>query len=173
MTRFRTANQRGFSLLEALFAMAVLGIGFLGVGLMQIGGIKANTNATGRTLGVGLAQSVMDDLRSRPVNFVPGFEDDSSADDPLDDEDGDGMLGLDDGMAAPGGNPNPLAADQSMGLNGQVIASDGRNYTVFWNVADNEPVTGAKTLKLFVYWNDQRFGLNRVVMTTVLGGFYL
>lgn len=158
MITVKCRNQRGFSLVEALVAMVLLSIGLLGAGLMQIGSMKANTNAAGRTFGVGLAQSVMDDLRSRPL------------DDALLADTGDRGNDLDDGMAASGGNPVPADADQSMG---QITASDGRDYTIFWNVAEDEPVNGAKTLKLYVYWNDQEFGLNKVIMTTVLGGFYL
>lgn len=161
MTTESSSNQRGFSLIEALIAMMLLSVGLLGAGLLQISSMKANSNAAGRTFGVGLAQSVMDDLRSRPVD-----------DDLLDDGEGetDGAAGLDDGMAAAGGDPNPANADQSMG---QITASDGRDYTIFWNVAVDTPLNGAKTLKLFVYWNDAKFGLNKVIMTTVLGGFYL
>lgn len=158
MTTVRNGKQAGFSLVEALVAMVLLSVGLLAAGLMQIGSIKANSNAAGRTFAVGLAQSVLDNLRSIPVD-----------DDLLDDGDGDGVGGLDDGIAA-GGDPTPTDADQSMG---QVTGSDGRNYTVFWNVAQDVPVDGAKTLKLFVYWNDSKFGLNKVIMTTVLGGLYL
>ena len=160
MTTVKRNNQEGFSLVEALVAMVLLSVGLLAAGLMQIGSMKANANAAGRTFAVGLAQSVLDDLRSLPVD-----------DDLLDDGTGDvdGAGGLDDGMAA-GGSPNPAEADQSMG---QVTGSDGRNYTVFWNVAQDVPVDGVKTLKLFVYWNDSKFGLNKVIMTTVLGGLYL
>jgi prepilin-type N-terminal cleavage/methylation domain-containing protein len=50
-------NQRGFSLIEALIAMVLLS-----VDLLRIGGIKTNTNAAGRTSGVAVARSVMDDL---------------------------------------------------------------------------------------------------------------
>ena len=56
---------------------------------------------------------------------------------------------------------------------GQITGSDGRTYTVFWNVANDVPVTGTKTVRLFVYWDDSKFGLNKVITTTVLGGFYL
>lgn len=159
MIAVNSKNQRGFSLVEALIALVLLSVGLLAAGLMQIGSMKANTNAAGRTFGVGLAQSVMDDLRSRPLGDAL-----------LVDTDADGAAGLDDGMATGGGNPIPANADQSMG---QITASDGRNYTIFWNVADDEPVNGASTLKLYVYWNDQKFGLNKVIMTTVVGGFYL
>jgi type IV pilus assembly protein PilV len=159
MTSTSFGNQRGFSLVEALIAMVLLSVGLLAAGLLQIGGIKANSNAAGRTSGVSLAQSVMDDLRTLPLD-----------DDLLDDTDGDGAAGLNDGMAASGGNPTPANADRSRG---QVTTSDGRTFTVFWNVAGGVPMTGTKTLRVFVYWNDSRFGLNKVVMTTVLGGYYL
>jgi len=158
MTTVKMSNQRGFSLIEALIAMVLLSVGLLGAGLMQIGSMKANTNAAGRTFGVGLAQSVLDDLRSRPLN------DDLLADT------GDRGSALDDGMASVGSDPVPADADQSMGL---ITASDGRDYTIFWNVAEDEPVDNAKTLRLFVYWNDNKFGLNKVIMTSVIGGFYL
>jgi type IV pilus assembly protein PilV len=161
MTRIKIGNQRGFSLIEALVAMVLLSVGLLAAGLLQIGGIKANANAAGRTFGVGLAQSIMDDLRSRSVG------------DALLLDTGDRGNDLDDGRAASGGNPVPADADQKMGLTGQVTGSDGRTYTVFWNVANDVPVTGTKTVRLFVYWNDSKFGLNKVVATTVLGGFYL
>lgn len=158
MTTVINNNQRGFSLVEALIAMVLLSVGLLGAGLMQIGSMKANTNAAGRTFGVGLAQSVLDDLRSRPM------------DDGLLVDTGDRGNHLDDGMASVGGDPVAADADQSMGL---ITASDGRNYTIFWNVAEDAPVNGSKTLKLYVYWNDSKFGLNKVIMTTVLGGLYL
>jgi type IV pilus assembly protein PilV len=158
MIRMRIGNQRGFSLLEALIAMVLLSVGLLAAGLMQIGGIKANANAAGRTFGVGLAQSIMDDLRSRAM------------DDALLVDTGDRGNDLDDGMAAPGSGPVPGVADQSPG---QITGSDGRTYTVFWNVANDVPVTGTKTVRLFVYWDDSKFGLNKVITTTVLGGFYL
>jgi type IV pilus assembly protein PilV len=161
MTRMDIGNQKGFSLIEALVAMVLLSVGLLAAGLLQIGGIKANANAAGRTFGVGLAQSIMDDLRSQPID-----------DEGLLADTGDRGNDLDDGRATSGGNPVPDDADQKMGSTGQVTGSDGRTYTVFWNVAKDKPVAGTKTVRLFVYWNDSQFGLNKVVTTTVLGGFY-
>lgn len=149
-------NQRGFSLVEALVAIVLLSVGMLATGLMQIGGIEGNANATGRTVGLSLAQSIMDDLRSLPL-------DDSLLNDA-------GGQGLDDGMATAGQQPDPSAADCSAG---QITTSDGRRYTVFWNVEDDVPVDKAKTVRLFVYWTEPQFGQHRIVMTTVMGGFYL
>ena len=61
-------NQRGFSLIEAIVAMAILTVGLLAVGLMQISAMKGNTNALSRGDGVAVAQSVMDMLRSLPLD---------------------------------------------------------------------------------------------------------
>jgi type IV pilus assembly protein PilV len=158
MTFTPFGNQRGFSLIEALIAIVLLSVGLLAAGLLQIGGMKANASAAGRTSGIAVAQSILDDLRSRPL------------DDALLVDTGTSGSGLNDGMAIGGGDPTPGNADHSAG---QITAADGRTYTVFWNVADGTPMSGTKTLRLFVYWNDQKFGLNKVVTTTVLGGYYL
>jgi hypothetical protein len=91
-------------------------------------------------------------------------------DDPLLKDGGDTGSGLNNGKAVAGGDPTPGNADQSAG---QITTADGRTFTVFWNVNDGAPVTGTKTLRLFVYWNDLKFGLNKVVIMAVLGGYYL
>lgn len=148
-------NQKGFSLVETLIAIVVLSVGLLAVSLLQIGAMKGNSNAIGRTMGVSLAQSYMDDLKSR------------SLDDSLLVDNGDNGDNLNDGQASGGSAPVPASADHSAG---QITADDGRAYTVFWNVADDVPVNGSKTVRVFVYWNDQRFGLSRVIVTSVLGG---
>jgi type IV pilus modification protein PilV len=148
-------NQKGFSLVETLIAVVVLTVGLLAVSLLQIGAMKGNSNAIGRTMGVSIAQSYMDDLKSR------------SLDDPFLVDNGDNGDNLDDGQASGGAAPVPGSADHSAG---QVKADDGGVYTVFWNVADDVPVNGSKTVRVFVYWNDQRFGLSRVIVTSVLGG---
>ena len=148
-------NQKGFSLVETLIAIVVLSVGLLAVSLLQIGAMKGNSNAIGRTMGVSLAQSYMDDLKSR------------SLDDPLLVDSGDNGDNLDDGQASGSSAPAPASADHSAG---QITADDGRVYTVFWNVTDDVPVSGSKAVRVFVYWNDQRFGLSRVIVTSVLGG---
>jgi len=146
-------NQQGFSLIEAMIAMVILSVGLLAVALMQIGAMKGNTNALSRTDGVAMAQSVMDTLRTLPLNDLLLVDNGSAIDDGRD-------VGA--GFAA-------AAADHD---NGVVAGASGQSYNVFWNVADNDD-TNTKTVRLFVYWTDQKFGLNRVIVTSALGGLYL
>jgi hypothetical protein len=146
-----------------LVALVVLAIGLLAVGLMQIGAMKANTNALGRTDGVAVAQSQLDRLRSLPL-------------DDADLQDGggtnDGIAGLDDGEDGSGTSP-----DINLGT---IIGPNGREYEVFWNVAVNDDDgdgtledSESRVIRVFVYWEDQKFGLNRTITTTTLGGLYL
>lgn len=155
MTKSTINSQQGFSLIEAMIAMVILSVGLMAVGLMQIGAMRSNTNANSRSDGVAISQSTLDALRSLPL-------DDSLLSD-------NGSL-LDAGSAATGGIPNETLADHS---DGTILGSNGQSYTVFWNIIDNAPVAGTKTIRLFVYWTDQRFGLNRVITTSVIGGLYL
>lgn len=152
-------NQQGFSLIETIIAMAILSIGLLAVGLMQIGAMKGNANALGRSGGVAVAQSRLDSLRCLPLDD-PELTDVDIAND-----------NLDDGIALEGNGPTPENAGHTAA--NPVIDMNGQSYTVFWNIDDDTPAEGAKTVRLFVYWNDQKFGLNRVITTSVLGGVYL
>jgi hypothetical protein len=80
-------------------------------------------------------------------------------------DDKDHVNGLDDGRD----HIDETEADGTLGV---ITGSTGQQYTVFWNVRDNTD-TNTKTVRLFVYWTDQKFGLNRVIVTSVLGGLYL
>lgn len=155
MKKILIQNQDGFSLIEAMIAMVILSVGLLAVGLMQVGAMKGNTNAMSRGNGVAIAQSVMNTLRTLPL------------DDALLDDGGD-VDDLDAGRDAGTG----FTATDADHNNGVVTGADGQGFNVFWNVADNDD-TNTKTVRLFVYWTDQKFGLNRVIVTSVLGGLYL
>ena len=156
------SNQKGFSLIEALIAMLILSVGLLAVAMLQVSAMKANTNALSRTDGVSVAQSVLDTLRTLPMSDARL-------------SDGDDTDDLYTGMATSGTNFTPDNADHS---GSELYGSDsitgptGQTYTIFWNVADNDD-TNSKTVRLFVYWTDQKLGLDHTIVTTVLGGLYL
>lgn len=154
MKKYLFKNQKGFSLIEALVAMAILAVGLLAVGLMQIGAMKGNTNAMSRSDGVEIAQSVMDRLRSVPL------------DDTL----------LSDAFTANGLDALDANADHNgseLYAANPVVGPNGQTYSIFWNVLEDTPVASAKTVRVYVLWTDQKFGQNRAIMTSVLGGLYL
>lgn len=157
-------NQRGFSLIEALIAVVILSVGLLAIGVMQITAMKSNTNALSRGDGVAMAQSVMDILRCVPLDDGMLTDSDTTT------------ANLDDGRAV--GNNAPVAANaghqgDEVFASNPTLGPNGLSYNIFWNVDEDVPLTGTRTVRLFVYWNDQRFGRNKVVITSVLGGLYL
>jgi type IV pilus assembly protein PilV len=158
-------NQQGFSLIEAMIAMVILSVGLMAVGLMQIGAMKGNTNALSRGDGVAMAQSVMDTLRSLPMD-----------DDLLKDDEPTPIVDLDLGVDTNYADLDPDAATHSgseLFGSDEITGVNNQTYTIFWNVDDDSPIAETKTVRVFVYWNDQKFGLNRAIMTSVVGGLYL
>ena len=60
----------------------------------------------------------------------------------LQDSDNDGQNGLSD-----------TGADADHAVTGQVIS--GKSFNIFWNVAEDTPNAGNKTIGLVVTWNDR------------------
>ncbi len=155
-------DTRGFSLVEAIIAMFVVSVGVLAVGLLQISATKGNTTALNRGDGVAVAQTVMDLLRTLPL-------DDALLTDDLTN----GVGQLDDGVGTP---PNPAGADHSgteIFATNPLVSENGGSFTVFWNIAEDVPLTNARTVRVHVYWTDSQAGQHRTVMTSVVGGLYL
>lgn len=94
--------------------------------------------------------------RTNAVNIAQSFMDDLKA------------RSTSDSLLEDSNNP---AADFAYSP-GSVTGADGRAYTVSWSVEANAPFSGAKTLTLFVRWEDQKFGASKVVMKTVIGGLF-
>ncbi|MBW2364914.1 MAG: prepilin-type N-terminal cleavage/methylation domain-containing protein [Deltaproteobacteria bacterium] len=59
---FSGANEKGFTLIEALIALAIFSIGILGVATMQITAINSNTIARLQTEAAALATNRMERL---------------------------------------------------------------------------------------------------------------
>jgi len=57
-------RQHGFSLIEVLVALLVLSVGLLGLAMLQIEGLKHNTDAYYRTQATVLAYDIIDRMRA-------------------------------------------------------------------------------------------------------------
>ena len=133
-------DQRGFTLLEAMLGIVILGIGIFAVGAMQMKAIKGNIFAKDLTQAVGLAQEQIEDIM---------FWD---YDDPrLDDGDG-----VDDGMAGLDNNPDdpntPNEPDEHHPGNPLQREGTAQLYNLYWNVVDNYPMNNNKTMRILVTW---------------------
>lgn len=129
-------QQKGFTLIEVLIAMTLLVIGILAVASMQIISLGGNSNAIRVTEASTWAGDKVETLMARPYSHAD-----------LVDTNGNGVAGLNDtdvvGSLADGGPE----------------VNDG--FTVFWNVADNTPVTDCKTIRVIVRRSDK--GVSKTV----------
>ena len=128
-------KDKGFTLLEVLVAIAILAFGILAIATMQATSIKGNARAISISEGVTLAQD-----RAEWIGRLA--YDDAT----LSDGDGtnDGSAGLDD---------NSANSDEQVGA--VKLTPNGRNYNIYWNVAENWPITNTKTIRLFVVWTER------------------
>ena len=62
------SNEKGFTLMEVLIAVAIFSIGILGVAALQSGSIRGNTSARGVTDIAVIATDRLEMLRSLPYN---------------------------------------------------------------------------------------------------------
>jgi type IV pilus modification protein PilV len=151
-------KEKGFSLLELLIAVLVLGVGILALIQMQVAAISGNLSANQMTTALTLAQDEIEQLKRLALTDAA----------------------LTDGNA--GNNANLTSTPNAASLehadaNNPVDEKGGttglRRYYRYWNVADNTPTTGAKTLVVFVFWGAvEANGLprHRAMVQTIIGG---
>lgn len=133
-------RQDGFTLIEVLIAIVVFSFGILAVGSMQLNSIQGNNKSRQSAEASNVAYSEMDRLLT--LDF---------ADAQLVNTDGDGVLTDATVATADGSNPNnPL-------FNG---------YNVFWNIIDDAPYDGVKTIGVVVTWNE-REGARTLFLTNI------
>ena len=131
-----TCACEGFTLIEILITIGILAFGLLAVASMQVSAIRGNDFSSNVTEATVLAQDKLELLSTLP--YAHGD---------LQDQDGD----FDSGLADSG-----AGADYS-----ETPAAPFSRYTVSWNVAENNPVPDAKTIRVIVTWRDR--GIDRQI----------
>jgi hypothetical protein len=120
-----------------------LAFGLLAVATMQVRAIKTNAIASGISQGLTLGQARVEELMNLSYNHSD-----------LLDTDGDGTGvdldndGVDDGGDNFGLNHTAGEADKNTPEN-----NDG--YTIYWNIAVDEPVVSSKTIRVIVTWKEK------------------
>ena len=128
-------NEKGFTLLEVLIAVAIFTVGILGVNAMQLASIKGDSTAGRITQSTNWAADRVEQL------LQEGYAD-------VNDTNGDGAAGMD--YTDEAGKP----------ADGSDTSPDGV-YEVFWNVDDGQIVTGAKAVRVITRWTDR--GIQRTL----------
>lgn len=127
--------QDGFTLIEVIIAIFVLMIGILGAIVMQEASIKGNSTAEHVTES---ANSASDQLE---ILMAMDYDDGDLTDAQNDGEAGHGEAGLNNTDAA--GSPPD---------GGPVVQDD---LTLYWNVAEDYPIFGTKTIRVIVRRTDR------------------
>ncbi len=140
-------KEAGFTLIEILIAIAILAFGLLAIATMQVSSIKGNSQAIGITEGITLAQDRIEEFVSLDYSHTDLSDTNNN---------GTNQDAVDDGVDDDGGN---FGLDDTVDGGGNVIADNwatsGR-YTVYWNVAVDEPINNVKTIRVIVEWTDRR-----------------
>jgi prepilin-type N-terminal cleavage/methylation domain-containing protein len=149
----RISNQKGYTLVEVLVALGILGFGLMAVATMQVTAIKTNSKASDMSQGLTLAQAKVEELMNLQYTALSDTDGDGTNQDPNNDgtDDDGGNFGL-DATVDPADEcvNNPL--------------SDGfwpdpwdctEKYRLFWNVAVDEPATKSKIIRVIVIWTER------------------
>jgi len=148
-------DEKGFTLLEILIAILIFIFGILAVGNMQITAIQGNSFANSLTEASIAAQDQIENLLN--ASYSDTLLNDTDHDGTNQDTDDDG---LDD-----------QGSDTNFGLNDNTISTADHyttrgRYTILWNVAVDYPVSGTKTIRMFVTWNER--GMQKQVVFDIV-----
>lgn len=150
-------RENGFTLIEILISTLILAVGLLALAGMQVAALNGNLSGNQMTVATTLAQDQLERLR------VLGLSNAALADT---------NAGNNGTLLAPAGPGSFDHADANNPINEQGGTTGLRRYRRFWNVAANTPITGTRTVVVFVYWGDvQGNGLprHRIIVPTVIG----
>ena len=151
-------KEKGFTLIELMIAMIVLGIGILALIEMQVAAMSGNSSANQMTIATTLAQDQIERLKG--LSFFDAALTDTN-------------VGNNGALTNPTDDESFDLTDASNPINESGGTTGLRRYRRFWNIADNTPIQGVKTVVVFVYWGtvDEDTGLtqHRVIIPTTIG----
>ncbi len=149
----RTGNNQGFTVIELMVAVVIVVIAFAGLATMEIACVNGNSIAGNVTTGITLAQDKMEELKSLNLN-----------DPKLNDNNVSNNADLRAGVKNFSNVGNSATADD--GHREEHIDAKGNPggmYTRFWNIADNTPIDGQKTLLVVVTWKNSTVTLSSII----------
>lgn len=146
-------NDKGFTLVELMVAVVITVIAFAGLATMEIACINGNSIASNVTTGITLAQDTMEELKSLNIN-----------DPKLDDTNASNNVNLREGIEDFADVGSLATADDGhREENIDAKGNPGGMYTRFWNVADDTPIDGQKTLVVIVTWKNSMVTVSSII----------
>lgn len=183
-------NESGFSLVEVMIAICVLGVGLLAIASMQVGAVNANAEARGVSEASALADFQMETLMSLPYRFNlandnqnppdlqnnnPNFQTLPGPDDIL--GTADDIEDRESGLLYPFPDNSPIfdtanlagliAAPATAPDHQRTINTEKRIYTIFWNVETDYEINDTKTIHMTVSWTENDVG-RKITMRRVI-----
>ena len=141
-------KEEGYTLVEVLVALGILGFGLLAVATMQVTAIKTNARAGNLSHGTTLAQAKAEELMNLAYSTLVALDADGDGTDQDADSDGiddnGGNFGLNDTVD---GGGNVRADGSELNVNG--------GYSIFWNVAVNEPTANSTRIRVITTWTER------------------
>jgi len=125
---FKGKEEKGFTFIEVLIALTVFAVGILAVAAMQTTSSGGNAKARYLSEATSWAADRMETLMN--LNYDDALLADSAGTNA-------GTAGLDDGWTT------GTTAD------GSTTSTDG-TYSIYWNIAVNQPVNSTKTIRVIV-----------------------
>ncbi|MBW1893282.1 MAG: prepilin-type N-terminal cleavage/methylation domain-containing protein [Deltaproteobacteria bacterium] len=126
-------DEKGFTLIEVMFALALLSIGLLGLSMMQIMGIQNTTLGYASTQAHHLAEQHMEMIINTDYN-AQGISDISNNN----------------------GNLYSITETDHFNTDAQGNDLDLEKYNLIINVANNTPILNSKTIVVIVTWDNDR-----------------
>jgi type II secretory pathway pseudopilin PulG len=144
---FFPAANSGFTLIEALVALGVLTIGILTMFTMQTGSVRGNFRASQITTASARAMDKMEEFNALD------YDDDLLADERNDsanqDANGNGIDDDDEGGPGMDGITN-FGLDERTSATADHTITDLDGYTLYYNIAVNQPLENMKTIRVIV-----------------------
>lgn len=149
-------NDRGFSLIEVMVALAILAIGLLGLLNLSFYAIRANKQNKEIIWARLLAEQTAQDLQLADYDdaLLQDDGDTTDLDDISNPDHSSVLVGNDDDGD---GRTDEELADGLDNDGDGLIDEDLRNYSIVWNVADDVPAAQMKTIRVITIWTKNNY----------------